>query len=75
MAGLGGDVGVWRGVRWKAAGCGGSRGPEVVPRGKRKEVNRSNLFWLCLFCSICDGMGGNGFVVNISSESIALRVD
>ena len=40
------------------AGCSGSRGPEVVPRGKRKEVNRSDLFWLCLFCSIWDGMGG-----------------
>ena len=47
------------------AGCSGSRGPEVVPRGKRKEVNRSDLFWLRLFCSIWDGMGGNGFAVNI----------
>ena len=56
MAGLGGDVGVWRGVRWKLAGCSGSRGPEVVPRGKRKEVNRSDLFWLRLFCSIWDGI-------------------
>ena len=40
---FGGDVGVWRGDRWKVAGCSGSRGPEVVPRGKRKEVNRSDL--------------------------------
>ena len=47
------------------AGCSGSRGLEVVPRGKRKEVNRSDLFWLRLFCSIWDGMGGNGFAVNI----------
>ena len=61
MAGLGGDVGVWRGVRWKLAGCSGSRGPEVLPRGKRKEVNRSDLFWLRLFCSNWDGMGVNGF--------------
>ena len=66
MAGFGGDVGVWNGVRWKVAGCSGSRGPEVVPRGKRKEVNRRDLFRLRLFCSIWDGMGGNGrFVVNI----------
>ena len=43
MAGLGGDVGVWRGVRWKLAGCSGSRGAEVVPRGKRKEVNVNHL--------------------------------
>ena len=49
VAGLGGDVGVWRGVRWKVAGCSGSRGPEVVPRGKRKEVNRSDLILLVLF--------------------------
>ena len=55
MAGLGGDVGVWRGVRWKLAGCSGSRGAEVVPRGKRKEVNRSDLFWLRSFCSIWKG--------------------
>ena len=65
MAGLGGDVGVWRGVRWKVAGCSGSRGPEVVPRGKRKEVNRRDLVCLRFFCSICDGMGGNGIAVNI----------
>ena len=65
MAGLGGDVGVWRGVRWKMAGCSGIRGPEVVPRRESKEANRSDLFWLCLFCSIWDGMGGNGFAVNI----------
>ena len=75
MTGLGEDVGVWRGVRWKVAGCSGCRGPEVVARGKRKEMNRGDLFWLRLFCSICDGMGGNGFAVNISNESIALRVD
>ena len=62
MAGLGGDVDVWRGVRWKVAGCSGSRGPEVVPRGKRKEMNRSDLFCLRLFFSIWDGMGGNVFV-------------
>ena len=36
MAGLGGDIGVWRGVRWKVAGCSGSRGPEVVPIGESK---------------------------------------
>ena len=60
MAGLGGDVGVWRVVRWKVAGCSGSRGPEVVPRRETKEANRSDLF-----CSIWDGMGGNGFAVNI----------
>ena len=65
VAGLGGDVGVWRGVRWIVAGCIGSRGPEVVPRGKRKEVNRSDLFWLCLFFSIWDGMGGNSLAVNL----------
>ena len=65
MVGLGGDVDVWRGVKWKVAGCSDSRGPEVVPRQKRKEVNRSDLFWLRLFFSICDGMGGNGFAVNI----------
>ena len=57
---------MWRGVRWKVAGCSGSRGrPEVVPRGNGKEVNRRHLFWLRLFCSICDGMGGSGFAVNI----------
>ena len=43
------------------AGCSGSRGPEVVSRGKRKEVNRRDLFWLRFFCSNWDGMGGNGF--------------
>ena len=75
MAGLAGNVGVWRGVRWKVSGCSGSRGPEVVPRGKRKEVNKSDLFWLHLFCSIWHGMGGNGFAVNVWSESVALRVD
>ena len=75
MAGLGGDVGVWREVRWKVSGCSGIRGPEVVPRGKRKEVHRSDMFWLRLCCSIWDGMGGNGFAVNISNESVALRVD
>ena len=75
MAGLGGDVGVWRGVRWKVAGCSGSRGAEVGQRRETKEVNRSDLFWLRLFCSIWDGMGGNGFAVNIGSESVALRVD
>ena len=57
------------------AGCSGSRGPEVVPKGKRKEVNRSDLFWLRLFFSICDGMGGNHFGVNIGNENVALRVD
>ena len=36
MSGLGGDVGVWRGVRRKVAFCNGSRGPEVVQIGKRK---------------------------------------
>ena len=36
VAGLGGDVGVWRGVRWKVACCNGNRWPEVVPIGKRK---------------------------------------
>ena len=36
MVGLGGDVGVWRGVRWNVAFCNGSRGPDVVPIGKRK---------------------------------------
>ena len=75
MAGLGEDVGVWRGVRWKVTGCSANRGPEVVPRGKRKEVNRSDLFWLRLFFSICDGMGCNRFAVNIGSESVALRLD
>ena len=64
MAGLGGDVGVWRGIRWKMAGCSGSRRPEVVPRGKR-EVNRSDLFWLLLIFSIWDEMGGNRFAINI----------
>ena len=64
MAGLGGDEGVWRGVRWNVAGCSGIRRPEVVPRGKRKEMNRSDLFWLRLFCNIWDGTGGNGFAVN-----------
>ena len=49
MAGQGEDVGVWRGVRWKVAGCSDSCRPEVVPRGKRKEVNRSDLFWLRVF--------------------------
>ena len=58
MAGHGEDVGVWRRVRWKVAGFSGSRGPKVVPRGKRKKVNRSDLFWLRLFCKIWDGMGG-----------------
>ena len=57
MVGLGEDVGVWRGVRWKVAGCSGSRGLEAVPRGKRKEVNRIDLFWLRLFFSFWDGMG------------------
>ena len=53
------------------AGCSGSWGPEMVPRGKRKEVNRSDLFWLRLFCSIWDWrMGGNDFAVNISSEIV-----
>ena len=52
---------MWRGVRWKVAGCSGSRGPEVVPRGNRKEVNRSDLFCLRFFFIIWDGMGGNGF--------------
>ena len=33
MAGLGEDVGVWRGVRWKVAGCSGCRWPEVVAKG------------------------------------------
>ena len=47
----------------------------MVPRGKRKEVNRSDFLWLRLFCSIWDGMGGSGFAVNICSESVALRVD
>ena len=56
---------MWRGVRIKVAGCIASQGPEVVPRGKRKEVNRSNLFLLRFFCRICDGIGGNGFAVNI----------
>ena len=65
MVGLGGDVGVWRGVRWKVAGCSDSRGPEVVLRGKRKEVNRNDLFLLRLFFSIWDGMGGHDFAVNI----------
>ena len=65
MAGLGGNVGVWRGVRWKVADCSGSRGLEVVPRGNRKEVNRRDLFCLRLFYSICYGMGGSGFIVNI----------
>ena len=65
MAGRGENVGVWRGVRWKVAACSGSRGPEMVSRGKRKEVNRSDLFWLLLFFSIWNGIGGNGFVVNI----------
>ena len=65
MAGLGEDVGVWRGVSLKVAGCSGSRGPEVVPRRKRTEQNRSDLFWLRLFYSIWDGMGGNRFAVNI----------
>ena len=41
-------------------GCSGSRGPEVVPRGKRKEVNRRDLLWLRLFCSIWDGIGDSG---------------
>ena len=44
---------MWREVRWKVAGCSGIQGPEVVPRGNRKEVNRSYLF-----CSSWDGMGG-----------------
>ena len=43
MDGLGGDVGMWRGVRWKVAGCSGSRGPDVVPRGKMKVVNVNHL--------------------------------
>ena len=43
----------------------GSRGPEAVVREKRKEVNRSDLFRLRLFCSIWAGVGGNGFAVNI----------
>ena len=64
MAGLGEDVGAWKGVRWKVAGCIGSRGPEMVPRGNRKEVNRSDLFWLRLVCSIWDGMGSSWFAVN-----------
>ena len=55
---------MWKGVRWKVAGCSGSRGPEVVPRGKN-EVNRSDLFWLLLFFSIWNGMGGNRFAINI----------
>ncbi len=75
MAGHGEDVGVWRRIRWKVAGCNGSRGPEVVPRGQRKEVSRSGLFWLRLFFIICDGMGGNRFAVNIGSESVALLLD
>ncbi len=41
----------------------------------KKKVNRSDLFWLRLFFSIWDGMAGNGFAVNISSESVALRVE
>ena len=49
--------------------------PEVVPRGKRKEVNRSDLVWFHLFYSVWDGMGGNRFAVNISNESVELRVD
>ena len=65
MAGHGEDVGVWRGVRWKVAGCSGSHGPEVVPRGKKKEVNRSDSFWLHFFFSIWAGMGGYRFAVNI----------
>ena len=66
VAGLGGDVGVWRGVRWKVADCSGSRGSEVVPRGNRtEELNRRDLFCLRLFCSICNRMRINGFVVNI----------
>ena len=56
VSGLGGDLGVWRGVRWKVACCNGSRGPEVVPRGEMKSVNRSDLFWLRLIVSIF-GMG------------------
>ena len=45
--------------------CSGRRGPEVVPRGESKEGNKSDLFWLHLFFSIWDGMGGNRFVVHI----------
>ena len=36
VAGLGGDVVVWTGVRWKVAACNGNRGPDVVPIGKMK---------------------------------------
>ena len=51
------------GGRWRV--CSGSSGPEVVPRGKRKEGNKSDLFWLRLFFSIWDGMRDNRFVVHI----------
>ena len=56
VAELGGDVGVWRGVRWKVVGCSGSREPEVVTRGNRKEVNRSAFFFRCV-CFAAFGMG------------------
>ena len=41
----------------------------------KKKMNRSDLFWLRLFFSIWEGMAGNGFAVNISSESVALLVE
>ena len=61
MAGLGGDVGVWTGVRCKVAVGGRRWGREE----KRKEMNRRDLFCLRLFCSSCNRMRSNGFVVNI----------
>ena len=50
------------GGRWlqqRQSGAGG------VVREKRKEVNRSDLFQLRLFCSIWAGVGGNVFAVSI----------
>ena len=49
---------MWRGVRWKVSGCSGSRGPEVVPSGNRKEVNRSDFFGCVFFAAF--GMGWDG---------------
>ena len=43
---------------WQQSGAGG--GAEW-----KKEVNNSDLFWLLLFLSIWNGMGGNRFAVNI----------
>ena len=36
VAGLEGDLGVWRGDMWKVTCCNGNRGPEAVPIGKKK---------------------------------------